>query len=221
MATCKVPVDGEPCGLPMVEGSNKFCAWHRLMRVPIQDQVKAAQRRLERHDGPLRRTVPSRDWPPGARWCAGCQSFVPLFYCTSSRGTELTMCRACNHQNRSRSRTLAVYGLGHEGKKDLVERQDGKCAGCRHRQVRQELAIDHSHKTGAVRGLLCDSCNHKVLGGAHDSVRILLNLAYYLINPPAADDTTWVPPETLKFSFTWKEDDGRDRGLPDELTEQG
>ncbi len=192
-----------PCWLPLVEGSNRYCAWHRLMRTTIQDQVKAADRRLALHEGPLRRTVPPRELDPGYRWCSGCQSVIPTFYCTSKRGRVLTMCRACQHRSDSRSRTLAVYGLGHEGKSALETKQLGLCAGCRHRQLRQELAVDHNHKTGAVRGLLCDQCNHKVLGGAHDSVRILLNLAYYLMCPPADDDADWVPPEGLEFTLTW------------------
>lgn len=41
----------------------------------------------------------------------------------------------------------------------MVERQDGRCAICR-RDVR--LVVDHDHATKAVRGLLCDLCNHAV-----------------------------------------------------------
>ena len=49
------------------------------------------------------------------------------------------------------------YGLTPEDVDALIERQNGLCAieGCGADANR----IDHDHKTGKVRGLLCHSCN--------------------------------------------------------------
>lgn len=41
----------------------------------------------------------------------------------------------------------------------MLEEQGGVCAICRGREGRKYLAVDHSHVTGCVRGLLCTRCN--------------------------------------------------------------
>lgn len=44
--------------------------------------------------------------------------------------------------------------------------QDGKCAICRKPQslFKRRLNLDHNHKTGQLRGLLCYYCNRRVVG---------------------------------------------------------
>ena len=54
--------------------------------------------------------------------------------------------------------TLAEYEL-------LLANQDGVCAICRSDKAGRKgqcFAVDHCHDTGAVRGLLCASCNTKL-----------------------------------------------------------
>jgi hypothetical protein len=46
------------------------------------------------------------------------------------------------------------------------------------------LAVDHDHKTGEVRGILCSSHN-RAIGYNHDSPEAFRSLADYLENPPA------------------------------------
>jgi hypothetical protein len=41
--------------------------------------------------------------------------------------------------------------------------QNNRCAICG-RRSRKRLAVDHSHITGTVRGLLCNNCNRDVVG---------------------------------------------------------
>jgi hypothetical protein len=43
------------------------------------------------------------------------------------------------------------------------------------------VAIDHDHKTGKIRGLLCNACN-KGLGLFHDSPDLLISAIRYLEN---------------------------------------
>lgn len=55
----------------------------------------------------------------------------------------------------------------------LFEAQQGKCAIC---EVHQDAytrshAVDHDHKTGAVRGLLCLVCNRYVIGGIDTRIK--------------------------------------------------
>ena len=63
----------------------------------------------------------------------------------------------------------------------MLEAQDNKCAVCGLPDVENihgKLCIDHNHKTGKVRGLLCNPCN-KALGLAMDSADILYSLYKY------------------------------------------
>ncbi len=54
--------------------------------------------------------------------------------------------------------------------------QDRKCAICKQSKP---LEIDHCHKTGKFRGLLCSNCN-KVLGMIKDNIKTLREAANYL-----------------------------------------
>jgi hypothetical protein len=53
---------------------------------------------------------------------------------------------------------LRIYGLSKTEYDNLLKNQDGKCAICGKLSLRS-LDVDHCHKTGKVRGLLCNPCN--------------------------------------------------------------
>lgn len=64
---------------------------------------------------------------------------------------------------------------------DKFEEQEGKCCICNCNIDIVDSAIDHNHKTGEFRGVLCKKCN-RGLGFFADSP-VLLKRAYdYLIN---------------------------------------
>lgn len=73
------------------------------------------------------------------------------------------------------------YGITLEEHGKMFKKQKGKCIGClRHQsKLTRVLGVDHDHKTGKVRGLLCNDCN-QVLGRAKDDVKILKRLIKYL-----------------------------------------
>lgn len=64
---------------------------------------------------------------------------------------------------------------------DMFEKQNGCCKICfRHQsEFKKSLAVDHDHKTGKIRGLLCSHCN-RGLGSFYDNVEILKNAINYL-----------------------------------------
>lgn len=53
------------------------------------------------------------------------------------------------------------YGITPEAYGKLLREQEGCCAICKtHLRFGIRLVVDHCHKSGMVRGLLCDPCNH-------------------------------------------------------------
>lgn len=70
------------------------------------------------------------------------------------------------------------YGLTEGQYLALFDRQSGRCAICRDELV-DVPHIDHDHATGAVRGLLCFTCN-TALGKFRDDVAVLERAISYL-----------------------------------------
>jgi hypothetical protein len=64
---------------------------------------------------------------------------------------------------------------------DKYEQQNCKCDICKKEIDLMDSAIDHNHKTGDFRGVLCKKCN-RALGMFGDSITILNNAMSYLIN---------------------------------------
>lgn len=81
------------------------------------------------------------------------------------------------------------YGITAAEYAERLNKQDGCCAICKANaeSIGQTLAVDHDHKTGAVRGLLCAMCN-RMLGCAKDRPEVLRSGADYLINAEAAKE---------------------------------
>lgn len=64
----------------------------------------------------------------------------------------------------------------------MLEEQHGVCAICGKPETKPNakyLAVDHDHKTGEVRGLLCNNCN-RALGLLQDNTEVLQNAINYL-----------------------------------------
>lgn len=71
------------------------------------------------------------------------------------------------------------YGMSEKDYQDLLILQGGVCLGCLSKPLDKLLCVDHNHKTGKVRGLLCSKCN-SCLGQAGDNPEVLRSLANYL-----------------------------------------
>ena len=70
------------------------------------------------------------------------------------------------------------FNLSLEEYQVLLERQNGVCGICKNKCTR-ELAVDHCHITGRVRGLLCNNCNRGI-GHLRDSIDVLSAAITYL-----------------------------------------
>ena len=110
--------------------------------------------------------------------CSKCKEIklVAMFYTDKYQKSGLTCwCKEChrkssasyrkNNPNKSKERIRewwlqTQYGLSPEEYDYLWDEQEGKCAICRGKcKTGRALAVDHCHKTGRVRGLLCKNCN--------------------------------------------------------------
>lgn len=81
---------------------------------------------------------------------------------------------------------MLLYGLTAEEYWLIYAAQGGVCYICRRANgARKRLSVDHDHKTGFIRGLLCAPCNRDVIGHLRDDVEALQRAIDYLIYPPA------------------------------------
>jgi len=100
-------------------------------------------------------------------------------------------CRACKnaaskasrkklytYERGRRGHLRKAYGITLEAYEEMVLRQDGACAICQEPTMDTPF-IDHDHKTGAVREILCSACNCG-LGFFKDSAALLRLAIRYL-----------------------------------------
>jgi hypothetical protein len=87
------------------------------------------------------------------------------------------MCKAIiqqkyRNENRAISRAVSLksdlkrkYGITPERWQELFAQQEGRCKICQKHQseFKSTLCVDHNHENGQVRGLLCPSCNHRLI----------------------------------------------------------
>lgn len=94
-----------------------------------------------------------------------------------------------NNEDKVREQRLRKYGITSKEYNDFRHKQNYRCAICNEhesmvvqgRAVKHEwsLNVDHCHKTGIVRGLLCINCNN-LIGKAKENIRILNSAIDYL-----------------------------------------
>jgi hypothetical protein len=74
-----------------------------------------------------------------------------------------------------------LYGITLKEYYELLQKQDNKCAICGRHESKFDklLSVDHDHKTGKVRGILCNTCNTS-LGGFQDDLDIIQNAYNYI-----------------------------------------
>lgn len=79
------------------------------------------------------------------------------------------------------------YGITPEQYEKMRTDQEFRCMICRKCEDEiGKLVIDHCHKSGKVRGLLCGNCN-KLIGLAREDPRILRSAQFYVMLSRALD----------------------------------
>lgn len=95
------------------------------------------------------------------------------------------MAARTSQQNRE-ANLRRRYGITQAQYDALLAHQGGVCAICGGKR-RYRLLVDHDHKTGRVRGLLCRRDNHQLLPALKDDPVIADRAVGYLMHPPADD----------------------------------
>lgn len=117
--------------------------------------------------------------PSHAKRCPRCDSWLPFssFYRNKRNSDGLNgwcgkCCSKYQKENRppedNREQKLRInYGITTKQYNKMLEDQGGVCASCKTKETRIDprtgrvrfLDVDHDHKTGDVRALLCNECN--------------------------------------------------------------
>lgn len=143
---------------------------------------------------------PPDSFRPQRRVCHECRKEQHRSYAQNNRDKRKITNKAWREANAERlkeydrDRNLQKYGLTSAEYSSLLEKQNYVCAVCKRpndqwdsrTQKHRALAVDHDHKTGRVRGLLCCKCN-PAIGFAEDDPTRLLMLYEYLSGDDGAD----------------------------------
>jgi len=127
--------------------------------------------------------------PDGHRYCPDCDAIKPLEEFPRSRagrGGYGGYCKPCHNargrasiERRGGTREYHLrrrYGIGQAEFDELLWRQFGVCAIC---GAADPQHVDHDHRTGEVRGILCFNCNGG-LGQFRDDQGYLASAIEYL-----------------------------------------
>lgn len=118
---------------------------------------KAGYRRRQARKGKtVRERVPV---PDGHKRCPTCGEIKPLSEWPRNRQSRDgygSYCKACKSARDAREYLLRAYGLTDVDVQRLIEQQMGVCPICLRARA---VHVDHDHETGAVRAVLCFTCN--------------------------------------------------------------
>lgn len=136
--------------------------------------------------------------------CSRCKEVKPIGEFTkdkSCKDGKRVYCRLCwneykrewikehpkqHRETRRKRQLMSKYGITPTDYNDLLQSQNNVCAVCGQPcPTGNHLAVDHDHKTGKMRGLLCVNCN-MALGYVQDDPDLLRKLADYLENHKGA-----------------------------------
>ena len=71
---------------------------------------------------------------------------------------------------------MTAYGITKEFRDYMAQVKENRCEIC---NEEVKLVVDHDHKTGIVRGMLCSTCN-RGLGHFNDDANLLTKAFMYI-----------------------------------------
>lgn len=145
-----------------------------MRKLSIEERLK---RRCKRgHESKHKRVVGSNNLVV----CSECQRLTARK--TYKRRKTSTSTKQWKKYNKDRTMQV-LYGLRLSDYENLFHAQNGRCAICNLPGTTEGFAtalrVDHDHKTGIIRGLLCNHCN-LALGHLRDDTNLLESAIKYL-----------------------------------------
>ena len=128
--------------------------------------------------------------------CPKCKTDKPLdqFYnCKSRKDGKTGHCKKCHYaagklwldrhpESRAEYHRRSLYKIEPEDYQRILNKQGNCCGICKEPLKKsRNWGVDHCHKTGKVRGVLCFQCNNG-LGHFKDSVNLLRSGIDYLVS---------------------------------------
>lgn len=124
--------------------------------------------------------------------CHQLKEFSNFWKNSKNRSGLQSKCKPCHSLAMDKNvakntKLIRIYGIDLEQYQELSNLWDNKCAICgqhetvldgRTKQPRS-LAVDHDHKLGHIRGVLCSKCNRGI-GMFNDNTELLENAMSYL-----------------------------------------
>ncbi|WUC83619.1 endonuclease VII domain-containing protein [Streptomyces sp. NBC_00536] len=123
--------------------------------------------------------LPRVDVPEGHKLCTRCVEVKPHseYHRKASASDGLnTRCKACRAAEGRAGHLKRKYGITEAERDQMVADQGGLCCLCLRAPA---VHVDHCHKTGRVRGVLCFNCNAG-LGLLKENPDRILRAAEYL-----------------------------------------
>ncbi len=122
-------------------------------------------------------------YPQGYFKEKGCKECGNLF--TPQAPSQLYCCGECSSKGFTRKYLKKQYDITYEQYMEMYNKFEGRCHICK--QIgfkidinqKLDLAVDHCHTTGVVRGMLCHNCN-RGLGLFQDNPSYLTTAVEYL-----------------------------------------
>jgi len=91
---------------------------------------------------------------------------------------------AAEHSEEIRNKNLLKnYGITVEEYEEILKKQNGVCAICKKPPINKRLSVDHHHRLGHVRGLICWTCNRRLLSNLADrenAIELFTNALEYI-----------------------------------------
>ena len=117
--------------------------------------------------------------PPGSKHCRGCNEVKPhsdWHRKPSAPDGLASRCKTCKAAVRPADHLRRNYGITEADRDELIASQKGVCCIC---LAAPAVQVDHCHKTGRVRGVMCFNCNSG-LGLLRDDPDAMYRAADYL-----------------------------------------
>jgi hypothetical protein len=157
---------GKPFVYPRKETTRKFCSSH--CAVTFQWKTRTGE-------------IPTHKV---CRSCGASKELEEFHHLATGRYGYANVCKECERETRSPFRQLMTEGEVAAWVAKRLAEQQGVCAVCgrvlERGRGKNRMCIDHCHRTGRLRGLLCGPCN-TALGMVNDDTSVLLRACAYLM----------------------------------------